>query len=369
MNINQHNYEEYFLLYADGELSAEDKLAVERFVQANPYLAEELEMFMQLKLPLEDLVFEEKTSLFKHGESIGLKNYEEYFLLYVDNELDAAGKQSVETFVLQHPALQEQFMLLKQTRLEPEAIIFPDKASLYRKEEKERRIFYMRWERVAVAAAFTGLAVLGWKLFPSPSETANAPMIAQRPATAPANSSNSGNIINTPSDQTTAQTVIAQPSVDQQKTINVRLNNNDRSTTATETPVIFAENNVTETQPKRITIEPATTIRTENPVEGSNNNLVAHLNEQKLVNKQLVTAAATDDNRHDNIAQQAIYRELNTDSDDEKKSLYVGSLEINKDKLRGFFRKASSLFRGKAKQQEEEERTETTPSSNTRSLK
>ena len=86
-----------------------------------------------------------------------------------------------------------------------------------------------------------------------------------------------------------------------------------------------------------------------------------------LANTDMVKVAhseETDNTEH--IAQQTVYKEL--DTDDEKKSLYLGSLEINKDKLRGFFRKAGSLFRGKAKQQEED-RTESTTPSNTRSLK
>jgi hypothetical protein len=361
MNINQHNYEEYFLLYADGELSAQGKLAVEQFVQGNPYLAEELDMFMQLKLPVEDIVFEEKSLLLKHDTAIGLKNYEEYFLLYIDNELDAAGKQSVETFVLQHPALQEQFMQLKQARLEPETILFPDKASLYRKEEKERRVFYMRWQRVAVAAAFIGLAVLGWKWFPSSNETVNAPITAQNKPTATNNTGSNNTSNNNTATETTEQQIAAPTTTDRPIIVTASLDNNGRATSKTETQ-IFTENIVTETPVKRTTNEPANTVRTEIAGDAS-----VHLNDQKLVDKRFVPVAATDETPV--IAQQAIYRELNTETEDEKKSLYVGSLEINKDKLRGFFRKATSLFRGKAKQQEEEEKTEATPSTNTRSLK
>jgi hypothetical protein len=55
-------------------------------------------------------------------------------------------------------------------------------------------------------------------------------------------------------------------------------------------------------------------------------------------------------------AKNVVYKELDTESDSNNKSLLLGSLEINKDKLRGFFRKASSIFRGKNKQ--EDERTE-----------
>jgi anti-sigma factor RsiW len=168
MNINQHNYEEFFLLYVDNELSATDKQAVELFAQANPDLAIELEMLQQMRLPAEEILFDEKMKLYRNeANSISLANHEEQFLLYVDNELDASEKEKVETFVLQHPALQDGFTLLKQTRLEPEHIVFADKQLLYREEKKEKPVFYLGWQRVAIAAALIGLVVLIWNVVPA----------------------------------------------------------------------------------------------------------------------------------------------------------------------------------------------------------
>ena len=51
------------------------------------------------------------------------------------------------------------------------------------------------------------------------------------------------------------------------------------------------------------------------------------------------------------VVQQVVYKELNTN--DDQKSLLIGSVEINKDKLRGFLRKASTLFGNKQKNEDD----------------
>jgi len=67
-----------------------------------------------------------------------------------------------------------------------------------------------------------------------------------------------------------------------------------------------------------------------------------------------IIAPASTQTEQTTFAKPAVYKEL--DTDDEKKSLYVGAIEINKDKLRGFLRKASNLF--KSRNKNEEEKTE-----------
>lgn len=134
MNINRHNYESYFLLYVDGELSIQQQQEVELFVNENPDLRIEFNMLNETKLESPGFTFPDKTILFKHANNINQENYQEYFLLYIDNELSAAEKKDVELFVSEHPAIQQEFNALSATQLEKEVIIFEDKSILYKKE-------------------------------------------------------------------------------------------------------------------------------------------------------------------------------------------------------------------------------------------
>ncbi|MES2331945.1 MAG: hypothetical protein V4539_20225 [Bacteroidota bacterium] len=349
------NYEEFFLLYVDNELSATEKQAVEQFVQANPGLAVELEMLQQMQLPAEQMVFDKKVSLYRNEASgINLANHEEQFLLYVDNELDADEKEKVETFVLQHPALQEGFTLLKQTRLEPEQIVFADKSSLYREEKKERPVFYMGWQRIAVAAALIGLIVLVWNVLPGNKKEeqgfAANPPINTKPGAGKGNSFDK-----------TGEPKIEQPG-NNIAAVNLNTVTVD-SQTGVKTNTVTGNNQAPVTDPVLVNNEPPVKI-----IETQKQDII----EASPRNSFGTTAAVTEKVSGDPIAvdytktpvmepdvQPAVYKEL--DTEDEKKSLLLGSLEINKDKLRGFFRKAGSLFRSKSKT--EEDKTETRPTS------
>jgi hypothetical protein len=156
MNINRHNYEEFFILYLDNELSAADSREVELFAQQNSDLQEELDLLLQSKLPVDDsIVFTEKETLLKSGADtlINTLNYEQWLVRYTDNELTEKEKQAVEDFLIANPSLQQELRLLQQTKSYPDTtIVFPDKQSLYRKEEKVK-VIGLPWRRIAIAAA------------------------------------------------------------------------------------------------------------------------------------------------------------------------------------------------------------------------
>jgi len=162
MNINRYNYEEFFLLYVDNELTKAARAEVEAFVHDNPDLEEELVMLRQSKLrPDASIQFAGKESLLKPESAsiVNETNYEEFFLLYIDNELSAVERREVEEFAATKPQFQEELNILLQTRAEPEhEVVFPDKSVLYKQPEKERPVVFM-WRRVVAVAALLLLAL------------------------------------------------------------------------------------------------------------------------------------------------------------------------------------------------------------------
>ncbi len=168
MKINRNNYETFFLLYADNELTTEEKKYVDDFVTQHPDLKEELDMLMQTILPIEpSACFPEKESLFRTTDTeslVNITNYEEWFVRYADDELSNEEKAATEMFVYKHPECQADFELIQRTRLTPDMNIrFTDKKSLYRHEQKETKpVLISMWFRYAVAAAVLVAAGIFW---------------------------------------------------------------------------------------------------------------------------------------------------------------------------------------------------------------
>ncbi|MGN6617104.1 MAG: anti-sigma factor family protein [Ilyomonas sp.] len=362
MNINRHNYEEFFLLYTDNELSAEQQREVELFVQQHPDLAEEFEMLQQTKLlPDEHIVFSNKDALLNIARTnINLSNYEEYFLLKLDNELSKDELGKVDKFLAQHPLLQKQFQLLQQTKLPLELIEFPDKKSLYRTEEKERRVVAFRFTKFAVAAAMLGIAALVWWMVPQNKqivEIANLKSVQKEtikpkdkitePAEQPAEKTE---IAVVPKSEPKTEDIVpasvikqkhvpekikpnvvkqnaAQLAITQQKNKNnlPEVNSGVKELPSNETPVIAQNNSPIIDKP----------IRALKPLE--------EVNKDEIKSQ---TASYIADTKKA-LTQPAAYKEINTDNDNE--TVYIGSMQLNKNKVKGLLKKATRVFGNKVK--------------------
>lgn len=167
MNINRHNYETFFLLYVDKELSAADRKMVEQFVQENPDLQIELALLQQTVLPADEVVLHKKNWLYMEEDIAALQ---ENLLLYADGELAATDQESIAALLDTNMAAKAAWDILQQTKLQPDmSLSFPDKQSLYRKEAA--RVVGFKWWRAAAAAVLLGFGTwVGLSVYQSGNE-------------------------------------------------------------------------------------------------------------------------------------------------------------------------------------------------------
>ncbi len=255
MNINRDNYEAFFLLYTDGELSAAEKEAVHAFCQLHPDLAEELQLLMDTRLqPDEGLHFGPLAGLLKPElwDADQLTPEQTQLLQQLDDDAaptsleadaqlrsewqllqatrlpadaaapmphkhrlikplawDAAaltpaqlqllaaleGETPLPAGLLADAELQADWQLLQATRLPAhEQLTMPHKDRLYRREATDKApIIKLGWQRwVAAAAMLLGLGWAGLRLLPGAHvQGPDAPQVAAAQPATPASSGSS----------------------------------------------------------------------------------------------------------------------------------------------------------------------------------
>ena len=155
MNIDRHNYEEFFLLYVDNELCARERNAVDTFVQQNPDLERELRMLQETVINVDPVIFYDKTSLLKDS---GFAEMQESLVLYADGELPEGEQAKMASLLVSDKVAIAEWKILQQTKLEPDHnIVFGDKSSLYR--TTGARVIAARWWRIAAAAVLLGFGI------------------------------------------------------------------------------------------------------------------------------------------------------------------------------------------------------------------
>ncbi len=350
MIINRHNYEEFFLMYVDQELDASDRTAVELFVAQNPDVAEELKMLQEAVLPAEIIEFKEKEALYNKVTGISQHNYEAYFLLSIDRELTDQENLEVEKFVLKHPELQNEFKLLEQTKLEAEQLIFEGKEKLYRHQAKERPAIPIMWMRISAAAVFIGLAVMIWTFFqPGTIKLGNdvvsikneaikrlPPAIQQvQSDTTPTHKSESI----APDKIASVTDIPRKASGGSFKNIGAKGRRYEvaavkNKAVQTSAPAVIAKIIETPVQDRKAFAETIASAK----IDKGNTSGAATNNSTNafILNKNAVPQEV--------LATQTVYEEIDTRADDQDKNLYIGSVQINKNRLRGLFRKATGFL-------------------------
>ncbi|MCH5600596.1 anti-sigma factor [Niabella ginsengisoli] len=154
MQINQHNYEAFFLMYVDNELSLQQQEMVDAFVRQNPKLAKELEMLKQTVSGADETIqFRNKEKLMK-----SISFTEEDLLTYLNGEADAQMAGKIETSLQHDDALKQQISKLEKLYLSgDDEYVYPRKNDLYKHVPVRR----MDWRKMAIAASLL-ICVSAW---------------------------------------------------------------------------------------------------------------------------------------------------------------------------------------------------------------
>ncbi|SDC71800.1 anti-sigma factor [Niabella drilacis] len=143
--IDPTNFEAYFLLYVDNELSSAERVAVEQFLQQHPDMMPLLEALICTRQAADPMiVFPDRSKLLFGTEQVT----EEELLSYIDQE--AVSAAVLEKLKDPSPELAKRLQAFENTRSEPDMqIVFPDKTRLYR---TRRLTAFRKWGMVAAAA-------------------------------------------------------------------------------------------------------------------------------------------------------------------------------------------------------------------------
>lgn len=162
MNINRDNYEEFFLDFAEGRLTAEQEEILNNFLKANPDLEAELNEFDLLQLKAEAVLMPGKQRLKKEipvpGDIVNELNFEMFAIAYLENDLSDRQRVLFEDFISGDEKFQESFALTKKAYLKPEYLAYPLKNKL--KKKGSRSFAYRLLIPVAAAAAIALLLLV-----------------------------------------------------------------------------------------------------------------------------------------------------------------------------------------------------------------
>jgi len=160
MKINRHNYEEYLLDFIEGNLTEEEAIAVNSFLDKNPDIKAEAEQLLDCNLNQEHYHFKNK-ALLKKDLSIdieGITKFEQLSIAFLENDITSEEQLQLDEMLKKSEAKQYEHQVLQNTRLNADlAVIFPYKSRLkqYQLNNVGRKKFYFA---VSMAASITLLA-------------------------------------------------------------------------------------------------------------------------------------------------------------------------------------------------------------------
>ncbi|RIJ48674.1 hypothetical protein D1614_09070 [Maribellus luteus] len=156
MKITRQNYEAYFIDYLEGNLDEQLVDVFIDFLQQNPDLKEELELFSAVTAVPESLTFNKKKRLYHEKYDLE-SEFNEAAVARLEGDLSAQEMLDFDAYVLSHPEKQEDIDQFDKTRLKAdESIRFEKKNKLYKRAAGKTLLL---WSTRVAAILIVGLVV------------------------------------------------------------------------------------------------------------------------------------------------------------------------------------------------------------------
>ena len=290
---------------------------------------------------------------------INEKNYETYFMSYIDNELNAAERAAVEAFVLTEPKYAAALALFEKTKLHASSNEFMEmedkiflyrftemdakldgdfKKSLYRKQAPVRKIIFTpNLMRASFAIAAMLILFIGLQLFKTESSISESNIVESNIEETPLKDKttvSSADILIPTDNKTLANSAIATKAITKNRTENQTKNNNQIQN---ETQAILAStNNTSNAINTNIVSSSSSQASREND---SQNIVVAKFSEGQISSTAMETMATEEEK----TILPTNYKEIDTEEED--RTINIGILEIDAAAFRGITRKFSALLK------------------------
>ncbi|MFV0593431.1 MAG: hypothetical protein ACK5M7_18810 [Draconibacterium sp.] len=154
MKITRQNYEAYFIDYLEGNLDEKLVDVFIDFLQQNPDLKEELELFSAVTAVPETLTFNKKKKLY-HKKYDLESEFNNAAIARLEKDLSELEKQDFEAYVLAHPEKQEDVLLFEKTKLKADDNIRFEKKNMLYKRAAGKTVFL--WSTRVAAILIVGL--------------------------------------------------------------------------------------------------------------------------------------------------------------------------------------------------------------------
>ncbi|RLD45852.1 MAG: hypothetical protein DRI86_04850 [Bacteroidetes bacterium] len=135
-DINLDNYEHYFIAAAEGDLNSDELIQLEEFIEQNPNLEKEYEVFQKLKLSLLEEVPELELNSIKkielsNGEFVSELDFEKLCIAYFENDLVDNKKALIDSSIVGSEMAKVIFNDYSKLKLSADLdIIMPNKANM-----------------------------------------------------------------------------------------------------------------------------------------------------------------------------------------------------------------------------------------------